>query len=189
MLHRYDLNYKRTASISGFKVRGMFKVVNPHAATVTLDRVTFSISRPTGAPLTGEADCSGTVQDGYPAASETPGSDAGALSKALNAVTTAQPRKKAMKVMLAAARPHKRRGIGAVVPAQYEEDQEVGTESDEGEYEDGGTGPLFCSFEADLPDDYPAVITLSAVTDQDATGSITLDAIDWTKATMSRGDK
>jgi len=189
MSHRYDLNYKRTASISGFKVRGMFKVVNPHAATVTLEQVTYSISRPTGAPITGEADCSGTVQDGYPAASETPGSQAGALSKALNAVTAAQPRNKAMKVMLAAARPHKRRGIGAVVPAQYEEDQEVVAEVDEGEYEDGGTGPLFCTFEADLPDDYPAVITLSAVTDQGAKESTTLDAIDWSTATVSRGDK
>lgn len=54
---RYKVAYKRTASLGGFKVTGLFKVVNTHSATLNLDEIYYSISRPTGAPITGEASC------------------------------------------------------------------------------------------------------------------------------------
>lgn len=59
----------------------------------------------------------------------------------------------------------------------------------EAEYEEGGHGPLFCSFEAILPDDYPSMVTVKAVTDEGATSTVSLGTFEWSKADTAESNK
>jgi hypothetical protein len=198
---RYKVEYKRIATLGGFKVSGLFKVINPHTATLSLNDISYSISRSTGEPITGEASCSGTMDDAYDsAAAEAKASTSGSINPHLSAQlqpqaaqassssSSAAPAvlmKAPKKIKMAAVKyvKVKRQAKGlAVATVQYEDTEEV-------EYEEGGHGPLFCTFEANLPDDHPAQVTLTVVTDEGAKVTESLGVIDWSGAETREADK
>lgn len=203
------MDYDRSSSLAGFKVTGLFKVLNPHSATLNLDDISYSIERPTGEPITGEASCSGTYEDATDMAAAAAAS-AAAQQKAAGSISSMagsslQPQaslpsstdalmlsgrkstlKRAAKYKMAAVKyvkvKRQAKGLAVASAVAYEDEEEA-------EYEEGGNGPLFCSFEAHLPDDYPAKVTLIAVTDEGAKVTESLGVIDWDKAETAEGNK
>jgi hypothetical protein len=196
------VNYKRSSSLGGFKVRGLFNIVNRHSATLALDEVTYSISRPTGPPIIGHAECSGTFDDNtaedaaelkyvtpvtLQSTSSSTGGSSSSSHHAKRLVAT-----KSTKVKMAAVKYIKRRAqsspvaVAAAAAAALYNGDDLQAEA---EYEEGGHGPLFCSFEANLPDDYPSGVTVTAVTDEGATSSVDLGTIDWSKADTAESNK
>lgn len=58
---RYDVSYTRDYAVNGRKVQALVKVINPLSQPVTVQTVTYTISRPAGqVPLTGTAICNET---------------------------------------------------------------------------------------------------------------------------------
>lgn len=47
------------------------------------------------------------------------------------------------------------------------------------DYEEGANGPLFCSFEAALPDDFPGSVEVQALTAEGVKVTHNLGVIDW----------
>jgi hypothetical protein len=204
MCCRYHVTYQRSASVAGFKLAGLFKVTNPHQASVNLDSITYSISRPTGAPIVGEAECSGTLDEAYevftgagirtrhetnPVMLPQSSSQASTLDGGITPANVTPPPAKKKKIKLAAvnfvreqqltgvgARAVAAPAIGARTPALHDESHV------EVQYEEGGHGPLFCSFEAHVPDDYPSEVQLEATTDEGAKVTESLGRIDWEQA-------
>jgi hypothetical protein len=209
MYCRYHVTYQRSASVAGFKLAGIFKVMNPHQASVNLDSINYSISRPTGAPIVGEAECSGTLDEAYevytgsgirtkhktnpvmlPQSSSQASNNGSSSSSTLDggitpANVTPPPAKK--KIKLAATNFVNKQqstaagaltiaAIGGRTPALY------GESLVEPQYEEGGHGPLFCSFEAHLPDDYSSEVQLEVTTDEGAKVTESLGRIDWEQA-------
>lgn len=213
--HRYHVRYQRSASVGGFKVAGLFKVINPHQATLNIDEVSYSISRPSGGPITGEADCSGTFDEAYdvfsgassskvgaktnplllPQAAPQPGDGGGispsgaAISGGADAAKPAKSLKLAKKIKMAAAKNVKQVQHASVATAAGAPQFGGDFAEAEVQYEEGGHGPLYCSFEAQLPDDYPSQVRLTVVTDEGAKVTESLGAIDWKQAQKSHGNK
>lgn len=178
------MQYKRKAALGGFKVVGMFKITNPHAANLNIDQVTYSITSPTGQATTGDAECSGTEGDYY---SQQSTRAANSMTPQLSGkvATTAPGGRKPSRFKLAAVK-KAATAHGAKGAIAY--DDEDGSSSDEVEYEEGGSGPLFCSFEATVPDDSPSTVTVTVVTDQQAKVTTSLGVLDWSKADTSKGN-
>jgi hypothetical protein len=197
---RYTVNYKRTASLGGFKVRGLFNIVNRHTASLALDEVTYSISRPAGPPITGQAECSGTYDEGYAEEESeqsqpkyvTPQNIQGSTSSIGGSGGQRQVAAKSAKLKMAAVKYIKRRAqsspvaVAAAAAAALYNGDDLQAEA---EYEEGGHGPLFCSFEAILPDDYPSMVTVKAVTDEGATSTVSLGTFEWSKADTAESNK
>jgi hypothetical protein len=74
------------------------------------------------------------------------------------------------------------KGLAVASAVSYEDIEEP-------EYEEGGNGPLFCSFEAHLPDDYPSTVSLTVVTDDGAKVTEKLGVIDWDSADTTKANK
>lgn len=208
------MHYKRKTSLSGFKVRGLFRVFNPHPATMSLSDIGFSISRPTGQPIKGEAHCSGTYEDGYVGTdaegqqdavgsiSDTNSQTAQVMSSGVKTSTrtssiSVNSKKKiklaAFRKPLSNLRQQATVQVAAVAvqaKAGIASSTIAGAADDDGyEYEEGGNGPLFCSFEAEVPDDYPARVHVYATTDEGAKAVHDLGVIDWSKAETVQSNK
>lgn len=74
------------------------------------------------------------------------------------------------------------KGLAVASAVSYEDEEEP-------EYEEGGNGPLFCSFEAHLPDDHPSKVSLTVVTDDGAKVTEQLGIINWDSAETTKGNK
>jgi hypothetical protein len=182
--------YKRSTTLGGFRLSGLFKVFNKHAAELVLERVQYMITQPSGEPIIGEATCSASVSEAAAiaalntkeAAAPQQGklvwtdlADADSVAAPGSPAKAAAAKKpKQVRVKLAAA--HKSGGSVRVAAA---EDDSAAAMS---EYYEDGDGPLYCSFEADLPDDYAADVILMATTDQGATATKRVGTINWDKA-------
>jgi hypothetical protein len=173
----YNVAFTRAPVRSGRKVQGVVKVFNRHAAELVLDRVQFAISRPAGVPaITGDAPCSTTAPDAEALTGAVAAQPAGEQWTDLLPGREAQP---------AAAKdalpPTYKLAAAAAVSTAAASGEAGGSSSAQAQAQ----GPLFCTFAAELPDDYAGSVTISATTNQGATATQRVGALDWSTAKVT----